>query len=65
MGILNPTGSANRTCLRNAGKMGMTRAMEKRRSRDPGETWITLLATTVDKKSTMTGTVNAPLKPRL
>ena len=30
--------------------MGTTKSMEKRRSRDPGEIWITSLAITVEKK---------------
>ena len=58
-------GSSTRSCLRNAGKLGTAREMEKKSSRYPGENFITLLATTVDRKATMLGTVNAPLKPIL
>ena len=60
--IINTMGSATRSFLRNAGKLGTTKATEKRRSRNPEEIWIAYLATTVDRKATMLGTVNAPLK---
>ena len=46
-------GSATSSFLRNAGKLGTTKAMENRRSRDPGEIWITSLAMTVEKKVIM------------
>ena len=45
-------------------KLGTMKATEKRRSRDPGEIWITSLATTVEKKVIMMGTVTAQLNPR-
>ena len=61
--IINTTRSETRSCLRNAGKMGKTKAAEKRLSRDPGEIWITLLATNVERKATILGTLNASLKP--
>ena len=49
--------------MRNAVKLGMKKATEKRRSRDPGEIWITSLATTVDKKVIMMRKMTAQLKP--
>ena len=61
--ILNPTGSAMSSCLRNARKLGTTKATEKRRSRYPGEILTTSLATTVEKKVIMLGTMIAQLKP--
>ena len=48
--------------MRNAVKLGMKKATEKRRSRDPGEIWITSLATTVDKKVILMGTMTDQLK---
>ena len=62
---INPTGTETSSCLRNTGKLGTTREMENIRSRDPGETWIALLATNLERKATIIGTVNAPLKPSL
>ena len=44
---------------------GGARAMENRRSRDPGETWIILHAKTVVRKAAMLVTVSAPLIPSL
>ena len=41
----------------------MTKATENRRSRDPGEIWITSLVMTVDKKVVILVTVTAQLKP--
>ena len=41
------SGVINHLMLRNAVKLGTTRVTEKRRSRDPVETWIILHATTV------------------
>ena len=46
-------------------KTGTTRAMEKRRGRDLGETWIILYATNVEKNSTMMVTVSDPLRRSL
>ena len=43
--------------------METTKATEKRRSRDSGEIWITSLATNVEKKVIMLGTMTAQLKP--
>ena len=63
MEIPNPTGSATRSCLQKAGKLGTTKATEKRRNRDPGEIWTTSLATTLEKKVIMLGTTIAQLKP--
>ena len=42
--------------------METTKATEKRRIRDPGEIWITSLATTVEEKVIMMGTITAQLK---
>ena len=61
--IPNLTGSATSSCLRNTGKLGTTKAIEKRRSRDPGEIWTTSLATTLEKKIIILGTMSAQLKP--
>ena len=58
-------GSATSSCLRNTVKLGTKKAMENRRSRDPGEICITLLTMTLDRNSTMMVPVNAPLKPSL
>ena len=45
------------------GKLGTTKATEKIRIRDPGEIWITSLATTVGVKVVMLGTMTAKLNP--
>ena len=58
-------GSATSSCLRNTVKLGTKKAMENRRSRDPGEICITLLTMIVDRNSTVMVTMNAPLKPSL
>ena len=47
----------------NAGKLGMTKATEKRRNRDPGDIWTTLLAMTMDRKDIILGTLIYQLKP--
>ena len=57
--------SSTSSCLRNVEKLGTMKATEKRRSRDPVEIWITLLAATVDRKATILVTVNTPIKPSL
>ena len=62
MEILNPTGSATSSCLRNVGKLGTMKATEKRRSRDPGEIWTTSPATTVEEREIMLGTRIAQFK---
>ena len=51
--ITYPKGSETSSCLRNAGKLGTTKATENIRIRDPGEIWTTSLATTVEKKVIM------------
>ena len=56
-------GSATNSCLLNAGKLGMTKETEKRRSRDPGEICTTSLATTVEEKVIMLGKMTDQLKP--
>ena len=61
--ILNPTGSATSSCLRNLGKLGTTKATEKRRSRDPGYIWITSPETTVEEKVNNLGTMTEQIKP--
>ena len=61
--VINSTGSATSSCLHNTGKLEMKKAAEKRRSRDPGEIWITSLTTTVEKNDIMMGTVTDQLKP--
>ena len=55
-------GSATRSCLRNAGKLGTTKETENSRIRDPGEIWITLLANIVKIKATVLGTVNEQIE---
>ena len=62
--ITNTTGSATRSRLRNGGKLGTTKATEKRRIRDPREIWIASLATNFEGKFIMMGKVTAQLKPR-
>ena len=56
-------GSATSSCLRNAVKLGTTKATEKRGSRDPGEIWITSLSTNVEEKVVIMLTVTVQLKP--
>ena len=56
-------GSATSSCLCDMGQLGTMKAREKRRSRDPGEIWTTSLATTVEKKVIMLGTITAQLNP--
>ena len=60
---INPTRSATSSCLCNAGKLGTTKATEKKRSRDPEEIYTTSLATTVYKKVIMMGTMTTQIKP--
>ena len=45
--------------------MGTTKATGNRRSRDPGEIWITLLATTVEKKGHYSGNSDCPTQSKL
>ena len=45
------------------GKQGTTKATEQIRSRDPGEICTTSLATTVEKKLVILGTIISQLKP--
>ena len=47
------------------GKLGTKRDTEKRERRYLGETWIILHANNVERKSTLLGTVSAPLEPSL
>ena len=63
MEILNLTGSATSSCLRNAVKLGTMKVAKKRRSRDPGEICTTSIATTVEKNVIMLGTTISQLKP--
>ena len=63
MEISNPKGSATSSCLHNAEKLGTTKATEKRGIRNPGEIWITSLATSVEKKVIMLGKINDQIKP--
>ena len=56
-------GSATNSCLLNAGKLGMTKETEKRRSIDPGEICTTSLATTAEKKVIMLVTMTSQLNP--
>ena len=44
-------GVRNQLMFVQRGEMGTAKATEKRRRRDPGEIWITILATTVEKSS--------------
>ena len=56
-------GVRNQLMFAQRGKTGDEEATENKRRRDPGEIWITSLATTVEKKVIMLGTMTAQLKP--
>ena len=47
------------------GKLGTSKTTKKRRSKDPGEIWITSLATTVGKRVIVLGTMIDQLKTGL
>ena len=63
MEILNPMGSATRSCFFNALKLRNTKATENRRRRDPGEIWTILLAMSVDRRDIILAKVTDQLKP--
>ena len=56
-------GVSNHLMFAQCRKLGTKKATEKIRSRDPGEIWTTSLATTVEKKIIILGTMTVQLKP--